>query len=254
MNLELHQYIALGLILFLGSAIQSVAGFALAFVGIPLALWVGLTLPQAITMINLAALIQALIGARSLKTDIPWSLAKKALIIRILAAPLGTYLLTLLSTLSLDFLKQFLGFVLVLIMTIQNRLKIKPTENVPAAWGTFAFLMSGLMAGSLGMGGPALVLWVVAHTWSSSKSRGFLFVNYAGFLPFQFVYLVSAFGQPIVDTIYIGLLFSPLIFLGTILGLWVSKFISKDRLSKIIYFLLYAIALVSIIAPFMSRK
>jgi hypothetical protein len=139
-------------------------------------------------------------------------------------------------------------------MVNQNRLKINSRETVPTHFGYMAFVASGLMAGSIGMGGPALVLWVFAHTWSSEKSRGFLFANFAGFLPFQMIYLISAFGMPIVKMIGLGVLFSPIIFLGTTLGLKLGKRISKDRLTGIVFGLLYAIALASIIAPWVSRK
>lgn len=93
------------------------------------------------------------------------------------------------------------------------------------------------------MGGPPLVLWVMAHDWTAERTRAFLFASFMSLVPVQLALLYWTFGKDVVYGIAVGAALSPVVFLGSLFGLRVGALIPKPLLRRLAFFLLVAIAL-----------
>ncbi len=93
------------------------------------------------------------------------------------------------------------------------------------------------------MGGPPLVLWVMAHDWTAERTRAFLFASFMGLVPVQLTLLYWTFGKDVVYGMAVGAALSPVVLLGSLLGLRVGARFSKPLLHRLAFLLLVAIAL-----------
>ena len=103
------------------------------------------------------------------------------------------------------------------------------------------------------MGGPPLVVWTLAHDWSATKTRGFLFAVYAANLLPQLGIYAFVWGPDLARAFAYGALGVPLSSAGMLLGLYVSRWISKKTLRRIAYGTILVTALLSIAQPFLDR-
>ena len=95
-------------------------------------------------------------------------------------------------------------------------------------------------------------MWSMAHDWSAKKTRGFLFAVFAASKPAQIVLLSMAFGPTILRNVCVGLVFLPLVYLGSIAGLSIGNRIEKSRLRLITYVVLLTIAISAMVPVFVK--
>jgi uncharacterized membrane protein YfcA len=125
----------------------------------------------------------------------------------------------------------------------------KPRPTLHSGWGIFAFPISGFLQGLVGMGGPAMVLWVQAHDWNTRQSRGFLFTMYLISIVPAIALLYIAFGDRIIEPSIIALAMTPLLLLVTSLGLTAGTKLGRKRLRRITLGVLILIGVCGLIAP-----
>jgi len=243
MNVDLSLIAAIAAIVCLAGIMQSAVGFAYALFATPVLVWMGVPLPVTIAIVSTCAFVQASLGARHLVADVPWRLAGVTVVSRLATTIVGVFILGMLSTLSVDAIKLVVGCVLCLSVGIQFAARPRAAAKLHWAWGALAFSASGLLAGTCGMGGPPLVIWALAHDWSSERTRGFLFAVFAASIPIQISLLYMMFGVDILWGAAIGLLLGPAVMLGTVVGLHLGKQISKPMLCRIAYAILLVIGL-----------
>ena len=99
--------------------------------------------------------------------------------------PVGVALMYAIFQLDVARTKQVVGVVLLIVLGLQTCCKVQPRPHIHWAWTVVAGSLSGLMAGLLGMGGPPLVLWLMAHDWPSLRQRTFLWLSFLLLVPFQ---------------------------------------------------------------------
>ena len=243
MNMEILDIVLAGFILCLAGMAQSAVGFGYALFATPLLIWLGIPLPSIITLVATCSMIQAIIGTRKLHATVPWRLSLTATAIRIAGIIIGLFLLKILVVLKTDHIRMLIGCILCLLVAIQFLWRPQPVKTMHWGWGGLAFIASGLLSGVCGMGGPPLVLWSMAHDWSTQKTRGFLFAVFATSIPFQIVLLSLAFGPAIFWNAAIGIAFLPLVYLGTAVGLPIGNRMEKDKLKRIAYGILFIIGI-----------
>lgn len=234
----------------LAAAAQSAVGFGYALFATPLLVWIGIPLPNVITLVATCSMIQAIIGARTLRATVPWRLSLTATSVRLASVVVGLVLLKKLASLNPDHVRAVIGCVLCILVASQMLWRPVVVKALHWGWGGLAFVGSGLLAGAVGMGGPPLVLWSMAHDWSTQKTRGFLFAVFATSIPFQIVLLSLTFGRSILWYAVIGIAFLPLVYLGAAMGLPVGNRMEKNRLRGIAYAILFAIG-ISAAGPFL---
>ena len=172
--MSLSIIILIGIILFICSTIQGAVGFAFNIFAIPLLIWSGLSLPQAITVTSIPIFMQSLTSTYKLREYIKWKEVAMGSLLRYIGLPLGIYILTLLNSFDKNNIKQVVGIVILLIVAIQTLFKVEPKEKVGIFWTILSFLSSGIFLGMISMGGPPVILWVMAHRWSALEIRAFL--------------------------------------------------------------------------------
>ncbi len=245
--MEIQHIVVAGTVIFLAGTAQSAVGFGYALFATPLLVWIGMPLQNVITLVATCSMFQAVIGARKLRADVPWRLSLVAVAVRILSLIAGLLLLKRLATLNTYYIRATIGCILCLLVTVQFLWRPRPVKTMHWFWGGLAFLASGLLAGVSGMGGPPLVLWAMAHEWSTHRTRGFLFAVFSISIPFQIILLYVTFGSSILWSTAIGIAFLPLVYFGTVVGLPVGNRMAKDRLRRIAYAILLVVGISAVL-------
>ncbi len=251
-ELTLFQYAAIVGILFAGGIVQGAIGFAAGVFGIPLMLFSGLTLPQAVAINLISTILQNGLGAYTLRHGTEYRDTIWPIIIRLITLPLGTWALFSAQLLDQDQIKQIVGFVLVGVLVLQWVFKVKPQEHVSMRWTVVAFGSSGFLAGFCGMGGALMALWVMAHDWKAERSRGFFFFIFLTTLTPQALVLLFAFGNQATEAFLFGCLVLPISLCGGWLGLKLGSRLKRKGLRQLVYLILVLVALRAIATPFFS--
>lgn len=235
-----------------GGIMQSTIGFAYALFSTPLLVLIGIPLPATIVIVATCSLVQSSIGAFHLRNQLPWRTAGVALVVRLVATAIGIVFLKRLATLPMDDVRLFVGLILCILVMGQWLIRVKPADRLHPAWGALAFTSSGLLAGLVGMGGPPLVLWAMNHNWSSEKTRAFLFSVFMISIPAQLAMLVFTFGPAVISDIGTGLLLSPVVFMGSLIGMPVGNRLSRVTMRNVAYGILLVLGLSTVIPRLLS--
>ena len=249
-TMELWEIITAGIIIFLGGMVQSIIGFGYALFATPLLLWLGIPLQDVIVLVSTSSMIQACTGVMKLRDEVPWRLSIKATVIRLLSLGLGLFFLKKLVGGSLTYVKIVIGGMLTLLVLVQLLYRPAPVKTTHPRWDLLAFIASGVIGGTCGMGGPPLVLWATAHDWSSEEVRGFLFAVFMTSIPVQLLLMGFTFGFSILLNVVWGIVCLPLIYLGTSLALPIGTRLGIEKLRLLTYIVLLVIGVSSMIAGF----
>tara|TARA_B100000315_G_scaffold198335_1_gene189852 strand:+ start:4214 stop:4966 length:753 start_codon:yes stop_codon:yes gene_type:complete len=249
--MEILDIVGAGGIIFLAGMGQSVVGFGHALFATPLLVWIGVPLPSVITLVATCSMLQAAIGVQKLHAAVPWRLSLFATVVRIAGVGLGLLLLNKLVLLNTAHIRMVIGSILCLLIAIQVLWGTRTLKVLHWSLAGFAFISSGLLAGLCGMGGPPLVLWSMANSWSSQTTRAFLFAVFASSIPVQLVLLCLMFGIDILWNAALGIVFLPLIYLGAAIGVPLGNRISKKTLCRVAYGILLVIGVSAVVPAFL---
>ncbi len=247
MQVDITVLAVVAAIITLASVIQSSIGFAFALFATPLLLWTGIPLPQVITIVSISSFFSSLVGAGHLRDSIPWRPALTASVVRIAMTLVGLLVLKMLVSLDAGSVRAVVGGILIVLVGMKLIYKARPVDKVHWLWGALAFSSSGLLVGICGMGGPPLVLWLLAHNWSTARVRGFLFVAFAVTIPIQIVLLYLVIGTQILSAALWALLFIPFVLLGTVVGLPLGNRLPKPLLRRIMNGILLVIGISAVL-------
>jgi uncharacterized protein len=243
---------SIALILFFGSTAQSAVGFGFGLIAIPVLVWIGISLPITIALICMSTFIQSAVGLYQLRSYAVWKQIIPAALIRYAAMPVGLLILTAINMLSKDQLKQIVGLIILVIIILQLTWRIKPKDHIHSAWGVTAFVCSGIMGSMVGLGSPPLIIWLMAHNWSTQKMRAFILALFLSGAPVLTLLLYWKFGGQVLWGTAIGLAAAPVMILGSISGVQIGNLISQQKLRVTAYVFLLFIALSSIVTPMIS--
>jgi uncharacterized membrane protein YfcA len=178
-----------------------------------------------------------------LRHAVPWKDVVVSVSVRAAAMLLGIGTLSRLVACPVARIKFWVGFVILLLVLLQAAWRPAPRPRLHGGWNLAAFLASGFIGGLCSMGGPPLVLWVMAHDWPAERTRAFLFASFMGIVPVQLIALYLTFGADAARGAAWGAAFSPVALLGSLLGLRVGARFSKPALIRLAFVLLVAIAM-----------
>jgi uncharacterized membrane protein YfcA len=249
MHLLPETYVFIAIIAMVCSTLQSFVGFGFALFSIPLLLLLGLPLPQAVAISLAGTFIQGVAATVRLHRHIRWRAISVPMLLRLLVMPVGLCFMDILVKLGTERVKQVVSAVLLLLVILWSIIRVQPRERVSAGWGILTGAGSGLLGGTLGMGGPPCVLWALAHRWTSEQMRASLFTLFTVTVPFQVTLLNKQYGEGIVHAMLVGLATTPLMVAGSSLGLWLSSRLPVQHLRSAMLGLLAITALYSIATP-----
>ncbi len=247
--LDITQTILVASALVFACMVQGAVGFGAGMFAIPLMVWAGESLPAAITITMGGVIVQCGWNLYRYRGHVTMRELMPLTTTRLLTLPVGVLLLSVLVGLGTDRVKQCVGLMLLLALLTQWLLKVRPRERVAWGWTLLAGGASGLMGGMVGMGGPPVVLWVMAHDWPAKKARSFLWGTFVLLIPFNLLLLVYKFGNEIGWALLLGLCLAPLVVAGSELGQRIGGLMNRHRLRTVALGFLLILALVSVFGP-----
>lgn len=250
--MDLHQAINALLIVFCAAFLQGTVAFGFGLLSVPLLLMVGLPIPAVLAISSVCTAVQSGSGVHHLRHAVPWKIVVMSVAVRAAAMALGIWVLRVLVNYPVAQLKFWVGAVMLLMVVLQAAWKPQPRARLHGGWNLAAFGASGFTGGLCSMGGPPLVLWVMAHDWTADRTRAFLFASFMSLVPIQLALLYWSFGDTVVYGMALGVAFSPVVLLGSFLGLRIGSRFSKPLLSRVA-FLLLAIIAVNAMWPQIAR-
>ncbi len=240
----------IGLAVACGALIQGAIGFAFGIFSIPLLVLIGLPLEQAITLVLGLVVVQTSASVWQHRADIPWKDVALISVPRFLTVAVGIWMLAVVrDRWPPAQIKQMIGAVLILIIGVQIGIRPRRRAKLHPGWALLAGGASGIMAGLVGMGGPAVVLWVMAHDWPNQRSRTLMWCAFALLVPWQLAVAYLRFGSPVLASAVLGLAYSPLVIIATLLGTRFGNRLSQNRLRMAAYTVLIGVGLMSLLAP-----
>jgi len=259
LNFDLWQYFVFAGTFFCSCFLQGVIGFGAGAFGIPILFFAGFPLDTTIAAITIASMTQSGLGAWKLHQSIKWRSTLRPGLIRILFILPGVLLLQWLMTLDgnpeerKQMIQQVLGVILILIVVCKRYIKIDEQKELSTKWEIIAFSISGVMLGFVGMGGPAVAIWVMFQPWTAKQSRGFLFAMlFYGMIPLALI-LAWRFGASSIDGLILGTLGLPIVFIGTAAGIQIGNRLDRQKLKSYALLTLFLIGLSALLRPlFMS--
>ena len=223
-------------ILLLSVALQSVVGFGLGMVAIPLLLGQGLSLSHSVFLGLSVSLFSSLVAWRRMGDELPWRTSAIASGYRVVGLLPGLALAHASASFSPGALKGLIGLVVGLGVVAQLCKMRGGGETLPMGTppsprlAPLAFLCSGVLTGWLGMGGPPLVFWQLTGRASAKETRGFLFGVYVFTLPCQLAFMLWADPAGISSLFPVLLLSLPLTWLVSDATLEIGDRMSIGRL------------------------
>ena len=246
------QFLQVSAILFFSSVIQGTVGFASGLFAIPLLLMAGMGLPESVMINLMASLVQSTTGAYQLRRKIDPRRTIRPIVIRLLTMPIGIYAMERTESWRQSQVTQIIGIVLLATVLLQWAWRVKPRARLHWGWDYLAFSTSGFMAGFCGMGGPPMVLWVMAHNWPMNRARALLYFLFVTGMPPQAFIMWLMFGNKILGAMLLGLAALPALLAGLYLGLWFSRLMSDRVLRRLSWVMLVLIALSAIVMPYVT--
>ncbi len=248
--------VAVGAVLGFAALIQSAVGFGFLLFAIPLILWIGFPLPAVVTLVSTCSTVQAALGARHLRASVPWRLTLTATVVRLIAVVIGLFLLTKIVKLDVNYIKLVVGGIVGLIVIVKLLFQPQPVEKLHWGWTGFTFVVSGLLSGICGIGGPPLVLWATAQNWATNKVRAFLFAVLAISTPIQIILLIRLgpkLGVELFWYVVIGIAFFPVAYLGYAVGLPIGDRMRKRRHRLIADIILLLVAASTVLGAVLAK-
>jgi uncharacterized membrane protein YfcA len=238
-----------GAILFLASMLHSAAGFAFALLAIPVMLFLGWEPYQAIALCAVSVVIHGCLSIWRSKERPEWRKLVGLIAIGMVMQPIGGWILGELLFLGRARIAQIFGCILLAVLAVKLWLKPQPREHLHPAWGVLTMITSGIISGLSGMGGPPIVLWLIAHKWSNDRIRVTLWTMFSAMALTNLCWLLWRFGKPVSDATVVGLLFTPITLLGTVPGSRIGATMSPDTMRRAATVILMLVALYALLQP-----
>lgn len=238
-----------GLVVVSGAAIQGAVGFGFGLYAIPLLLWAGLPLQSAIATSLTATIVQTAYNCYAHREHLDFAATLPHFIPRLITMPLGVWAIAPLVGGGQALVKQVVGGFVLLALVVQWALKVKPRERLWWGWAPIAGSLSGFVGGLVGMGGPPLVIWTMAHDWPAVRARAFLWLNILEMSPLVLALLLLRYPGDTWAGAAVGGAMCPLAILGGALGARAGAKLSRHRLRTAAFALLLVIAISAIVEP-----
>lgn len=249
MTISLSQLAALWAIVGLSSVVQGTIGFASGMLALPILLFAGWSLPEAIAINLVAGVAQNLYGTYVLRRAVLWPDWLRPNLVRLAALPVGVWALTYADRLDPAIVRQLLGTIILAIVTAYWVWRVQPRERLHVGWEFLTMGTSGFFAGFCGVGGPQMVLWLSAQLWPPKRTRAFLHFAFSLTLLPQALLLIWKFEERAVTALQLGLLSLPAAIAGVMLGMLVGNRLPRELLRRLMLGVLALVATSAIVMP-----
>lgn len=245
--------LTVALVVFLGGFVQGAVGFAFSLIATPLLVLSGLPVVSSVLVVATSISIQSTTATVRLFRHVPWHDVLRAAAIRLIGLPLGLVSLLTLSRFGSDKIRMVLGGLVVATVIVLALRTRRPADHplLGRRTGLLAFLASGYLQGLASMGGPPMALWAMNQGWDQIRTRAFMLAQMSISAPLQVALLLVASTGASSGVLY-GVATSPLIVLGTLLGVELGNRMRPRHLYWTMMGVLLATGLSSLLAPLLS--
>ncbi len=237
-------------VLLLGALVQTAAGFGVGMVAVPLLLWLNWDLPAVIAAVLGSALGQAGYGLIREKEHFDISLSLPVGLAQWGGIPLGVAVMTTFLAESPTLARQVAGALLLVVVVAGRWMRPVPRAHRPLSAALLTGGSAGFLSGSIGMGGPPLVFFALAHDWSVAKFRAYLWSQFLFGAPLLIAVLAWRAGWVAVEGLLVGVLCMPAVWLGTWIGFRLTKTWDRALLDRVSLMLLVGLGISTIGTPF----
>jgi uncharacterized membrane protein YfcA len=244
-----EQLVLAAVILLVASIIQSAIGFAFSLFAVPMLLFTGLGLPETVGLIIVASLIQRTSCVWRLRGEVDWRELRPLIVLGVLGLPFGLWILSRLTQAGQAAGKQAVGACILAALAARHGFGGRGSGRVAPAWGYAAGFTGGILSGFAAIGGPPLVLWMLAHRWNSAKMRVVILAYSLPLTPFHVVLLFYRFGDPVMDAMLRGMVFCPVAIIGSLIGMRLGDRIDHGPLRVAVQIVLALIGLSALLGP-----
>jgi len=248
---DFDSLLPLAIVLCAGIFAQAASGFAAGLLIVSTLVWFGYPIPEAQVSLIVATIPQNVWGVWKFRESVDVKQVAWPAAARLASLPIGIATLHAIESLPMQTLKQIVGGVMLAITLAVCVINPRPRERLHWGWGVAAFPVSGFLQGLVGMGGPAMVLWVQAHDWDTKRSRGFLFTMYLLSVIPALAILYFTFGDRVIEPSLIAAALTPFLLIATSLGLRAGTWLGRDRLRRVTLGILILVGIVSLLSPFL---
>jgi uncharacterized membrane protein YfcA len=217
-----------GLVILMSSLLKGMTGFGFALIAIPFLslVYTIKVLVPAMTIFNLITSVLLLLKIReriSWIYFVPMSLASLG------GIPLGIYLLDYFNE---NVLRIIIGVILIFV-------SIKMLSGIPLARRfrdkpiVFAGFLSGILSGSVSLGGPPLVIAMNRKNYSKDLFRGV----FAWFSTFSsFFALAALYAKSLVPdaSLKLALYYTPLLLIGSTIGNKLAAIVNAEKFKRVV--------------------
>lgn len=235
-----------GVVILMSSLLKGMTGFGFALLAIP---FLSLIYPikvlvPAMTIFNLVTSVILLLKIRE---RISWYYFIPMFVASLGGIPLGIYLLDYLNE---NVLRIIIGVILVF-------LSLKMLSGIPLARRFrdkpifFAGFLSGILSGSVSLGGPPLVIAMNRKNYSKDFFRGV----FAWFSVFSSFFALAGFyakGLIPADSLNISLYYTPLLLLGSTIGNKLASVVNADKFKRVVVVANVFAGIITVVSAFIS--
>lgn len=243
--------LAIALTVAVSAIIQGSVGFGFALFTMPVLLILGLPPKVAVFTSGTCSFILTSYVAWKVRRHVAWRELAPYFIAGWLGVPFGLFLLHRVALLHPDTIKQIFGGLVLLAVIVQQLAKIQPQARVGWGWGAGALFGSGMMSGLSGVGGPPVVLWVMAHDWSGQRLRGTMQTIFPAIMVVQLTVMAGTFPTEAREGAMTALVAIPGALVGATVGVWIGDRTSRRTLRALATALLLLIALSALFTPWL---
>lgn len=251
LGIPLAQLASAALIMTVGVALQSAVGFGMGLVTVPLLLWTGRSLPEAVAILLGASAVQNAYGTWTVRSIVPWRTTLGVATGQWVFVPLGVLAMGALAAAGPDVVKQAVGGIVAAILVLRAAFRPTPRASLPWTWGALAGAGSGFLSGLVGMGGPPIVIFALAHEWTKDQFRGFLWSSFLVMLPVTTTVLAVRMGVEVLGWTAFGIVLLPCLWLGSRAGLLLSHRWDAERMRNVATGMLVLVAAWSVLGPYL---
>lgn len=217
-----------GVVILMSSLLKGMTGFGFALLAIPFLslIYPVKVLVPAMTIFNL---ITSVILLLKIRERISWYYFIPMFVASLGGIPLGIYLLDYLDE---EVLRIIIGVTLTF-------LSLKMLSGIPLARRFrdkpvfFAGFLSGILSGSVSLGGPPLVIAMNRKNYNKDLFRGI----FAWFSVFSSFFALAGFyvkGMIPSDSLRLSLYYTPLLFLGSSLGNKLAGLVNAEKFKRVV--------------------
>ena len=231
----MEDFLLIGLIIFAGTFVNSVAGFGMALVAMPFLISI-LGIRSAVPLMALVGFSVLFFLAIRFRQALSFGMVWRLSISSWVAIPLGVQIL---AKVPERITLTFLGVVIVLYV-LYRAFKLPMPALTNPNWAFLFGSMGGLLSGAYSTSGPPLVTYADARRWSPDEFRSNLSTYFL--LNTIFTIIVHYFSGNLTEIVIKSWLWAlPFMAAGLALGYYMDRFIDRERFSKIVLTLLFIV-------------